>query len=161
MRGGFTFDRWIGRDHQFLHVAFSQTRREFFKPQFARTDTVERAEPALQYEIQAAVAGGLLDDETIRRRFHRAQQMRIARCVRAGCTEVGFAEIAAARAVTDAIDRGGQRIGKTLSALTLTLKHVISHPLRGFLADSGQDAKGFDQLFEKGDGHRIEITLDR
>jgi hypothetical protein len=72
--------------------------------------------------------------------------MRIAAGAGAGRAEFGLAEIAAAHAMADTLDRCRQRLGKTLAPVALAFEHVIRHALRGFLADAGQDAEGFDEL---------------
>src|SRR3546814_2486705 len=84
----------------------------------------------------------------------RAQLLRVARGAGAGGAGLGFAEVAAARAVADAFDRLGQRVGQPPAAIALAFEHVVGHALRGLLADAGQDAEGFDQLFEQRSGHR-------
>ena len=67
MGGGFAFDRWVGRNDQFLDFTFSQPRGQFVESQFPWPDAIQRAQPALQHEVQAAIAGRLLDREAIGR----------------------------------------------------------------------------------------------
>ncbi len=51
--------------------------------------------------------------------------------------------------MTDAFDRRGQRFGQALASFALAFQHVVGHALRAFLAHAGEDAEGFDQLFEQ------------
>src|SRR3546814_3097145 len=45
----------VGGDDQFAHFTLGQARGEPVQAEFARADAVERAQPPLQHEIQAAV----------------------------------------------------------------------------------------------------------
>ena len=119
------------------------------RPKLARADAVQRRQPALQHVVQAAIAGGLFDRQAVGRRFHRAQQVRVARGAGAGRADLGFAEIAAALAMADLFDRLGQRVRQPLAARALALQHVVGHALRGLRADARQHAERFDQLFEQ------------
>src|SRR6476469_1229659 len=149
MRGRLAFDGRVGGDDQFLHFTFAQARVETVEAEFARADAVQRTEPPLQQEVQAAVTGRLLDRESIRGRFHRAQQVRVARATGAGGADLALAEVAAAHAVADALDRRGEGIGEALPTGAIPLEHVVGHALRRFAADAGQNAQGFDELFEE------------
>ena len=53
----------------------------------------------------------------------------------------------------DLVDRRLQRFREPLAAVALAFEHVVGHALRGLAADAGQDAEGFDQLFEELRGH--------
>ena len=65
-------------------------------------------------------------------------------------TGFAFAEVAAPGAVANAFDCRRQGLGQARAALALALQHVVGHPLCGLLADAGEDAEGFYQLFEEG-----------
>jgi hypothetical protein len=58
----------------------------------------------------------------------------------------------------DFLDRRLQRFRQALAAIALAFEHVVGHALRGFAADAGQDAEGFDQLFEECGGHCDETS---
>ena len=84
VRRSLAFHRGIGGDDQLLHLAFGQARGQPVQAEFARTDAVQRTQAPLQDEVQAAIAGGLLDRQPVRRRLHHAQQVRVARAAGAG-----------------------------------------------------------------------------
>ena len=50
--------------------------------------------------------------------------------------------------MANSLDRRGQGFGQALAAFAFAFEHVVGHALRSLLADAGQDAEGFDQLFE-------------
>src|SRR5690606_28681579 len=65
VRGGFALDGGIGGDDQLAHFALAQARVQPVQPDLAWADAIERRQPALQHEVQPAVAGGLLDREPV------------------------------------------------------------------------------------------------
>src|SRR5690606_18998543 len=149
VRGRLALDGGIGGDDQFAHLALGQALGQAVEADLARPDAVERAQAALQHEIQAAIAGGLLDREPVGRRFDHAQLVAVARLAGAGGADRGLAEVPAALAVADALDRVGQHRSQAAPALAFALEHVVGHALGGFLADAGQDPEGLDQLFKE------------
>ena len=56
VRGRLALDGRIGGDDEFLHLALREPVAEAVEPELARPDAVERRQPSLQHEIQAAVA---------------------------------------------------------------------------------------------------------
>src|SRR5690606_33663418 len=71
-------------------------------------------------------------------------------------------EIAAAFAVTDALHRLGQRRRQPPPTLAFAFEHVISHALRGLLANARQHAERFDQLFEyRHDGDDQPLAVEK
>ena len=65
VRGRLAFDGRIGGDDQLLHLARRQARGQPVQPELARADAVQRREPALQHEIEAAVTGGGFDRQPV------------------------------------------------------------------------------------------------
>src|SRR3546814_5279644 len=104
-------------------------------PRSTRTYTLFPSTTLVRSEVQATVTGRLFDHQAIGRRFHRAQLLRVARGAGAGGAGLGFAEVAAARAVADAFDRLGQRVGQPPAAIALAFEHVVGHALRGLRSE--------------------------
>ena len=65
MRRCLAFHRGVGGDDQFLHLAFGQPVRQRVQPQLARANAIQGRQPPLKHEVQAAVAGGLLDGQAV------------------------------------------------------------------------------------------------
>src|SRR5690606_12688743 len=82
--GGLALDGRIGGDDQFLHFALAEAVGEPVQADLARPDAIERTQPSLQHEVQAAVAGGLFDRQAVGRRFDHAQLVPVARGAGAG-----------------------------------------------------------------------------
>ena len=66
MRGRLAFHGGIGGDDQFSDHALRQALRQRIQPKFARAYAIQRRQAALQDEVQAAVARGLLYRKPIR-----------------------------------------------------------------------------------------------
>ena len=153
MRGGFAFDGGTGGDDQLLYLTFGQPLLQLLQAQLARADAIERRQPALQHEVDTAKTRRVLDRETIGRRFDHAQLAALAAAVGTGRAQLGFAEVAALRAVADTLHRQGQRFGQALAAFALALEQVVGHALRRLLAYARQHPQCVDQLFKQGCGH--------
>ena len=52
-------------EHGTTRVEVARALRERVETEFARADAVERTQPALQHEVEPAVAGGLLDRQPV------------------------------------------------------------------------------------------------
>ena len=61
MSGGLAFDRGIGDQDDFTHLARIEHRLEHTRANLLGTDAIERREMPMQDEIAAAVAARLLD----------------------------------------------------------------------------------------------------
>ena len=60
----------------------------------------------------------------------------VARCIGASRADIGFAEIAAARAMADLLHRLRHHGSEFFTAATLALQQVVGHALRGFLPNA-------------------------
>src|SRR3546814_15784431 len=89
MRGRLTLDGGVGGDDQLADLATGQALGQHIQAQFTRAEAIEWRQPALQYEVQAAIAGRLLHRQAICRRFQHAQQMRVAAGARSEERRVG------------------------------------------------------------------------
>ena len=138
--GRFAFHGRIGGDDEFPDIAFGEARSETIQTQLARTDPIQRRQPALQHKIQSAIARGLLDRESVGWRFDRAQQTCVARRTGADRAQISLAEIATTLAVPDILHRLGQALAEPTTAVAIAFEQVIGHPLRGFLAHTRQTA---------------------
>jgi hypothetical protein len=67
VRGGLAFDGGVGGDDHLARLARGQAFGQLVQAQLARADAVERGKPALQHEVQPAVAGGLFDHQAVGR----------------------------------------------------------------------------------------------
>jgi hypothetical protein len=102
----------------------------------------------------------LLDRELVDRRFDDAEQTAFARRARAQRADGFLAEGAAARAVSDALDRERETLGESLRTGAIPFEHVERHALRGFRADAGQATQRVDEVVEERRG-RHALSLIR
>ncbi|KAG0773497.1 hypothetical protein G6F22_014826 [Rhizopus arrhizus] len=153
VRGGLSLDGRAGGDDQLLHLAFGQAVLQLLQPQFARADAIERRQPALQHEVDATEPRSVLDGQAVGGRLNHAQLAAFAAAVGAGRAQLGFAEVAALRAVADALHRQRQGLGQALATFALAFEQMVGHALRGLLAHARQHPQCVDQLFKQGCGH--------
>ena len=140
MRGRLALHGGIGGDDQLLHLALGETLAQQAHAQLVGTEPVQRRQPPEQHEVQAAVAGGLLDRGEIGRRLHHAQHVAVARRAGAQRAHRLLAEGAALPAVADALHRRGQRRGEAAAAVAVAFQQMEGHALRALRADARQAA---------------------
>lgn len=151
VRGGLAFHGRIGGDDHFLDFAFAEPGSEQVEAELPGAEAIHRRKAAKEDEIMAAIAGCGLDGELVDRCLDYAQQMLVARGVRAQRADFLLAETTTAPAIADLLDRQGEPLGQAPGAGSITLKHMERHALRGFRAHSGQAAECLDQIAQQGD----------
>ena len=124
----------------------------------ARADAVQRREPAHEHEIEAFEGEGLLDHDLVRGRLHHAQLGEIALAVLAGLADHLLGEGIAQGAVTDGLQRLGERLAQAGGGVAVVLQQVESHALRGLGADAGQPAQRFGQEGKTGGRFQLRST---
>ena len=115
-----------------------------------RADAVERAEPAHQHEVEAAIAAGALERRLVGRRLDHRELAPVARRVEADAADRLLGEGVAALAVAHPRDRLLQRLGDPPRAVAVVLQQVPGHPLRRLDADARKATQRLDQAFERG-----------
>ena len=131
MRGRLALDGRIGRDDQFPHLAFAPGATRAGRGPSSRgpmpssgdsrpCSTKYRPRKPVACSIASRSAG---DSTTHNRCASREALAQVAH-------SFGLAEVAAARAMADALDRLRQCFGQPLAAFALALEHVVGHALR-------------------------------
>src|SRR5579871_4195301 len=96
-RGGFAFDRWIGRDDHFIQTAALNPFHQRGDAQLLRAHAMQWRDGAMQHVINTVIKPGLLNGRDIRGLFHHADQALITGSASAIAAWINVSDIAAYR----------------------------------------------------------------
>ena len=148
MGRGLAFGREAERQDYLLHGGIGRTFKQFGHPNVAHAHTVERRQPAHQYEVQAAVAAGALKRGLIGRCLDDAQLARITCSVAAHRAHRRLAEGVTTLTVLHLGYGAEQCLRQLPRSVTVVLQKVKSHALRRLDAHARQTTQRVDQRIE-------------
>ncbi len=90
----------------------------------------------------------MLYRQNIGRRFHNTKNAAIARGAFTDTANIGLAKGSAGPAVSDTVNRFGQRLRQIHRPGAVALEEMKRHALRRFGADTGQALERIDQLLQ-------------
>ena len=146
---GLAFDGGIGGDDHFPYLSAIQICLQQLHAQLARAAAIDGAEPAVEHEIIAAIAGRLLDRAQVDRAFHHAQLLAVAATAAAHRAPLVLGIIAAAPAMADPCHGFSQCFGQTQAAVAVSFQQLKSHALGRFRPDTRKHSQIVDQAFKQ------------
>jgi hypothetical protein len=136
-------------------------RQEIADLQVVRPDAVQRRQRPHQHVIDAVEVARLLDPGHVLRLLDDADKATIAGRVGTEVARVGVGDVAAHRAVGDAVLDVAHRLDEPLDLLARRLQDVEGEPGGALRADAGQALQLLDQPGQRlGAGHGTARVID-